>query len=57
MGKVALYLPEPLEFLVQETSTARPERARLGMTLEPLLWLHCSISGRCPLEYIIGTLA
>jgi len=25
------------------------------MTLEPLLWLHCSISGRCLLEYIIGT--
>ena len=25
------------------------------MTLEPLLWLHCSISGRCVLEYIIGT--
>jgi len=23
--------------------------------LEPLLWLHCSISGRCLLEYIIGT--
>ena len=25
------------------------------MTLEPLLWLHCSISGRFLLEYIIGT--
>jgi len=25
------------------------------MTLEPRLWLHCSISGRCLLEYIIGT--
>ena len=23
------------------------------MTLEPLLWFHCSISGRCLLEYII----
>ena len=27
------------------------------MTLEPLLWLHCSISGRCLLEYIIGNQA
>ena len=26
---------------------ARPRRARLGMTLEPLLWLCRSISGRC----------
>ena len=34
---------------------ARPGRARLGMTLEPLLWLHCSIPGRCLLEYITGT--
>jgi len=25
------------------------------MTLEPLLWLHCSISGRCLLECMIGT--
>ena len=25
------------------------------MTLEPLLWIHCSRSGRCLLEYIIGT--
>ena len=25
------------------------------MTLEPLLWLHYSISGSCLLEYIIGT--
>ena len=25
------------------------------MTFEPLLWLHCPISGRCLLEYIIGT--
>ena len=25
------------------------------MTLEPLLSLHCSTSGRCLLEYIIGT--
>ena len=25
------------------------------MTLEPLLWLHCSTSGRCLSEYIIGT--
>ena len=25
---------------------ARPGRARLGMALEPLLWLHCSKSGR-----------
>ena len=25
------------------------------MTLEPLLWLHCSVSGRYILEYIIGT--
>jgi len=24
------------------------------MTLEPLLWLHCSIPGRCLLAYIIG---
>ena len=31
----------------------RPGRARLGMTL--VLWLHCSISGRCLLVYIIGT--
>jgi len=23
--------------------------------LEPLLWLHCSISGRCLLDYMIGT--
>ena len=29
---------------------ARPGRARLGMTLEPLLWLHCSMSGRCLLD-------
>ena len=29
---------------------ATPGRARLGMTLEPLLWLYCSISGRCLLE-------
>jgi len=34
---------------------ARPGRARLGMTLESLLWFHCSISGRCLLEYSIGT--
>jgi len=33
----------------------RPGRARHGMTLAPLLWLHCSISGKCFLEYIIGT--
>ena len=26
---------------------ARPGQARLGMTIEPLLWLHCSISGTC----------
>ena len=29
---------------------ARIGRARLGMTLEPLRWLHCSISGRCLLR-------
>jgi len=27
------------------------------MTLEPLLWLHWSIPGRCLLEYIIGAQA
>ena len=30
----------------------QPGRARLGMTLEPLLWRHCSISGICLVEYI-----
>ena len=34
---------------------ARSGRARLGMTLEPLLWLYCYISGICFVEYMIGT--
>jgi len=31
---------------VRSEKASRSARARLGMTLEPLLWLHCSISGR-----------
>jgi len=31
--------------------SARPGQTCLGMTLEPFLWLHCSISGRCLLGF------
>ena len=40
---------------VRVLGPAMPGRARFGMTLESLLWLHCSISDRCLLECIIET--
>ena len=41
--------------LIRNGDATKPGRARLGMTLEPLLCFLCSISGRYLLEYIIGT--
>jgi len=54
--QIEAILPRKLELAAgRGLRPARPGRARLGMTLEPLFWLHCSVSGRCLLEYIIGT--
>ena len=49
--------------LSSELGSNKPVKANSGldfdfcleMTLEPLLWLPCSISGKHFLEYIIGT--